>query len=267
MQADYHMHTCFSMDSEASPESMAEGAIAKGLKTVCFTDHEDKDYAIDGEEVVVDTGKYFEVMRRLQREYEGRLDIKIGIELGLQPHLGEFSRQYTKVYPFDFVIGSVHVIDSKDPYYASFFEGITDEEGYRRTLEATVENIKAFSDFDVLGHLDYVVRYGRYRDKEYSCEKFADLIDVILQSLIEQGIGLELNTAGFKYGLPFAHPHPDILRRYREKGGEIVTIGSDAHKPEHIAYDFERVNAILKDCGFKYYAEFVDRKPVFKKII
>ena len=64
------------------------------------------------------------------------------------------------------------------------------------------------------------------------------MIDEILKQLIEKGKGLEVNAAGLKYGLPFAHPHPDVLRRYRELGGEIVTIGADAHKPEHIAYEF-----------------------------
>ena len=70
--------------------------------------------------------------------------------------------------------------------------------------------------------------------------------------------------AGLKYGLPFAHPHPDILRRYRELGGEIITVGADGHRPEHIAYDFEKADSILKSCGFRYYTEFKERKPVFK---
>lgn len=65
-----------------------------------------------------------------------------------------------------------------------------------------------------------------------------------------------MNSAGLKYGLPFAHPHPDVLKRYRELGGEIITIGADAHKPEHIAYDFAKAEEILKSCGFKYYTEF-----------
>lgn len=266
MLADYHMHTRFSMDSDATPESMAEGALRKGLQTICFTDHQDKDYEMDGKESVVDTELYFKTMQSLRGRYEGRLDIKIGIELGLQPHLAEYFRHYIKEYPFDFVIGSVHVVDGKDPYYLSFFEGITDEEGYRLTLEETLTDIKNFKGFDVLGHLDYVVRYGRYKEKEYSYDKFAPLIDEILLTLAANGKGIELNTAGFKYGLPFAHPHPAVLKRFRELGGEIVTVGADAHKPEHIAYDFHKAGAILQDCGFKYYTEFADRKPVFKKI-
>ena len=118
-----------------------------------------------------------------------------------------------------------------------------------------------------IGHLDYVVRYGKSREKEYSYTDYADIIDEILKLLIEKEKGLEVNSAGLKYGLPFAHPHPDVLNHYRELGGEIITIGADAHKPEHIAYDFAKAEEILKSCGFKYYTEFFEQKPVFKQLI
>ena len=72
--------------------------------------------------------------------------------------------------------------------------------------------------------------------------------------------------AGFKYGLGFGHPHPDIIKRYKELGGEIITIGADGHKPEHIAYDFYRVSGILKACGFENYTEFIERKPIFRQL-
>ena len=124
-------------------------------------------------------------------------------------------------------------------------------------------DIKNNPDFDVLGHIDYVIRYGKEKERAYSYHKYADVIDEILKTLIHNGKGLELNTAGWKYGLSFAHPHPDILKRYRELGGEILTVGSDGHKPEHIAYDFHRINDLLKECGFKYYTEFRQRKPYF----
>ena len=111
--------------------------------------------------------------------------------------------------------------------------------------------------------VDYVVRYGKNKEKEYSYKMFADEIDALLRELIEHGKGLELNMAGLKYGLPFAHPHPDILKRYRELGGEIVTVGADGHRPEHIAWEFDKACDILKGCNFKYYTEFKERKPIF----
>ena len=267
MLADCHVHTWFSKDSKADPEDMVKRSIEKGLSTVCFTDHEDKDFICEGEEYVIDTQAYFQRMRLLQEKYSGQICIRIGIELGLQPHLGEYYRKFIQENPFDFVIGSVHVVMSKDPYYPDFFNGITDEEAYEEAWNETLRDIRAIPDFDVLGHLDYIVRYGKRQTESYSYTKFAEQIDEILRYLILHGKGLEINTAGLKYGLPFAHPHPDVLKRYRQLGGEIITAGSDAHSPEHLAYGFSRVNALLKECGFRYYTEFEGRKPVFKKIL
>lgn len=263
---DVHMHTHFSHDSEHTPEQMAEGAIEKGLKIICFTDHFDKDIVDWGEEDIFDPEKYFEKMTKVRKEYAGRLDIRIGVELGLQPYLSDYYREFVKKYPFDFIIGSVHSIDRSDVASRKIFKGKTDEEVYRRVFTEMAENVRAFDDFDVFGHIDYVVRYGKEREKEYSYRKFADEIDTVLKLLIEKGKGIELNTAGLKYGLPFAHPHMDILRRYRELGGELITVGADGHRPEHIAYDFSKAEEILRECGFRYYAEFKERKPTFHAV-
>lgn len=268
MRSDFHMHTNFSIDSDSTPEQMIEGAIQKGLQTICITDHQDMDFpkSIMPEGFQIDFEKYFETFRKLQRKYQNQIEVLIGVELGLQPHLGNVYKELAETYPFDFVIGSIHIMDGMDPYFKEYFEDKTDEEAYRRAFEITLENIKNISDYDVLGHLDYVVRYGKNQDRDYSYLKYADYIDKILKYLIENGKGIELNTAGWKYGLDFAHPHTDVLKRYRELGGEIITIGSDGHKPEHIAYDFHRVSDILKACGFKNYTEFKQRKPIFRQL-
>lgn len=267
MLADFHMHTRFSVDSESEPEEMVLASIEKGLKTICITDHEEKDFFCDGVESVIDMTEYVPEILRLREKYRDKIQVLLGAELSMQPHLGEYYAKYTRSYPFDFVIGSVHAAEGIDPYFGEdYFKGRTDREGYEFMFAETMKNLRAIEDFDVLGHLDYVVRYGRTQDKEYSYAAFADQIDEILRFLIEHGKGLEVNTAGLKYGLPFAHPHPDVLQRYRELGGEILTVGADGHKPEHIAYAFDRVDNILTDCGFKYYTQFIDRKPVFKKI-
>ena len=277
IQADMHMHTCFSTDSQACPRDMAEEAVRKGLKTICFTDHFDKDDLEWGEEGIFDVDAYFVEMQKLQEEYAGKLSIRIGIELGLRTYLKDYYEELTKKHPFDFVIGSVHNVPYKkdaegnilytDPAAEKLFTDRTDKEAYRLMMETTLENVRTSDCFQTLGHLDYVVRYGKSREKEYSYTDYADIIDEILKLLIEKEKGLEVNSAGLKYGLPFAHPHPDVLKRYRELGGEIITIGADAHKPEHIAYDFAKAEEILKSCGFKYYTEFFEQKPVFKQLI
>ena len=96
MRADVHMHTSFSHDSEAEPREMIEGAIAKGLEVICFTDHYDKDYMGWGDESIFDADDYFRTLRPLQEEYRGRIDIRIGVELGMQPHLGGFFTEFTR---------------------------------------------------------------------------------------------------------------------------------------------------------------------------
>lgn len=277
IQADMHMHTWFSTDSEACPRDMADEAVRKGLKTICFTDHFDKDDLEWGEEGIFDVDAYFVEMQKLQEEYAGKLNIRIGIELGFRTYLKDYYEELTKKYPFDFVIGSVHNVPYKkdaegnilytDPAAEKLFTDRTDKEAYRLMMETTLENVRTSDCFQTLGHLDYVVRYGKSREKEYLYTDYADIIDEILKLLIEKEKGLEVNSAGLKYGLPFAHPHPDVLKRYRELGGEIITIGADAHKPEHIAYDFAKAEEILKSCGFKYYTEFFEQKPVFKQLI
>lgn len=108
------------------------------------------------------------------------------MEFGLQPHLAKKAKAFTVANPYDFVIGSMHVVGGKDPYYPEFFEGISDEEAYRMALRETIADIRAVADFDVLGHLDYVVRYGKHREQEYSYGRFADEI--------EKSCGILLNT-------------------------------------------------------------------------
>ena len=270
IQGDFHMHTKFSTDSDASVRSMLDASVDRGIQTVCITDHLDLDYPPDeelgSEPFRFDLKEYFAVLTQIREEYRGRLDVRMGVELGLQPHLGRTYEELVREYPFGFVIGSLHLVHRMDPYYDKVFEGRTDGEVYRDAFCETLRCLESVSSFDVLGHLDYVVRYGRNKAQEYSYREFSDEIDEILKKVISGEKGLEMNMGGIKYGLGFTNPHPDVLKRYRELGGEIVTVGADAHRPEHVAYDFEEAGEILKACGFHYYAEFRERRPVFKKI-
>lgn len=275
MRADVHMHSSFSSDSEAAPEQMIRGAIEKGLEVICFTDHYDKDSFEWGPEDIFDPEEYFRGLLPLKEKYQGQIDVRIGVELGLRPYLKDYYKAFVAKYPFDLVIGSVHsaaypVSDGEenytDPAIGKLFQNRTDEEAYRLFLETTLRDVEACEDYDVLGHLDYIIRYGKNREKEYSYQKFADLIDAILKTVIAKDKGIELNMSGLKYGLPYAHPCPEALKRYRELGGEVITVGADAHKPEHIAYDFQKASDILKSCGFRYYTEFEGRQQRFVKL-
>lgn len=263
---DYHNHTSFSADCDASAESMIEKAIDLGLTYLCMTDHMDPDMNFPGMDFTFDLTAYFKKHQELKEKYGDRITLLTGIELGLQPHICQTLRDTMAFGDFDFAIGSAHLCDKVDPYFPEYWEGKTEYEGTHRYFEYVLECIHVFDDFDVFGHVDYVVRYGPTKANNYSYRLYKEILDEILKTLVSKNIGLELNTAGLKYGLGFAHPHTDILKRYKELGGEILTIGSDGHKPEHLAYDFHKVPEILSECGFKYYTIFKNRKPEFIKL-
>lgn len=266
---DTHMHCNFSGDCGSTPESMIEAAVSKGLSGICFTDHMDYDYPANPEDPAIfefDPAEYDSAIHRLQHQYADHMPVLYGIELGLQPHLAKRHAELLQEYFFDFVIGSSHVVHGRDPYYASYYEGRTEAEAYQEYFESILENIKSFQDFDVYGHIDYVVRYGPNKNAFYSYQKYGDVIDAILTQLIDLGKGIEVNTAGFKYGLGHPNPCEDILKRYLELGGEIVTLGADAHQPEHVAYGFDRLPQLLEACGFSYYTIFKNRKAEFISI-
>ncbi len=261
--SDFHLHSSFSGDSETPMEDMICKGIRLGLKTMCFTEHWDPDFPDIGIDFSLDVPRYRSRFLELQERYAPQVELLFGVEYGLQPHLSDSFQAFRQSWPFDFIIGSTHLLDGQDPYYLESRRGMEDSQFYQRYFDLLLENAKCFDGFSVYGHLDYIVRYGAHTTQDYSYEAFREPIDELLKLLIQKGIGLELNTSGLKYGLGFAHPHPDILRRYHELGGEIITVGSDAHRPEHIAYDFPLVPDLLKSCGFRYYTIFRRQRPTF----
>lgn len=270
ISADYHLHTAFSSDSKTPMEDMIASGIQKGLRTLCFTEHMDYDYPvpIDNPDLtfLLDTNAYLAKNSELASKYADKCEILFGIELGLQPHLTSRLKELLDSFPFDFVIGSAHLIDGKDPYYPEFFDGYGEKRAYERYFEHCVENIKAFSGIDSFGHLDYIVRYGPNQNKYYNYKEYSDYIDEILKLLIHNGIALEVNTGSFKYGMNVTNPSLDIIKVYRQMGGELITVGSDAHVPEFIANKFDLVAQLLEQAGFKYYTEFRGRKAEFLKL-
>lgn len=274
--ADYHVHSDFSSDSKTPMEQMIEKAIELGLKRLCFTDHMDYDYPAVGDyNFEFDPDEYVNKLIKLKKQYEKQLLLLTGIELGLQPHLAERLNRLTGSYPFDFIIGSSHVVDRVDPYYSEYWDSKSKEQGIQRYFETIIENCKVFQDFHVYGHIDYIIRYvpDRLNDNyklgkkaDYSYQDYTDLLDEVLKTIIASGKGIEINTAGLKYGLGFPHPKKEIIMRYKELGGELITIGSDAHKPEHLCYDFQLLPELLKLMGFQYYAVFEQGKPLYEKL-
>lgn len=258
MYCDSHVHTSFSGDSDTPPERQIEKALSLGMERICFTDHHDHDVVSDID-FELDIPAYLKEMGSLREGYSGRIDIYTGIELGLQEHISGYLQEITKENPFDFVIGSVHFVDGLDPYYPEYFEK-WGKSAYRRYFEAVLGCIKSIKCYDSLGHLDYIARYGGKHGLTYSYAEYSDLIDPILRCVIDDGKALECNTGGLSRGLLQPNPCADILRRYREMGGELITIGSDAHSPETLGCFFESTGELLKELGFKYYAVYSQRR-------
>lgn len=272
--SDYHVHSDFSSDSSTPMEHMIEKAIQLGLKTLCFTDHMDYDYPVnaDNYSFIFDPDKYINKLELLKFQYKSDIKILTGIELGLQPHITKELEALINKYPFDFIIGSSHLVDHIDPYYPETWEGKNEDDVIQHYFESIVDNCNSFSKFHVYGHIDYIVRYspssglGTANIAPYSYSKYADILDKVLSTIISLGKGIEINTSGLKYGLGYAHPKTDVLKRYKELGGEILTIGSDAHKPEHLCYDFNCIDELLKSMGFRYYTTYEAGKPNFIKL-
>lgn len=269
--ADYHVHSNFSSDGKASMEQMIEQAIKLGLKKICFTDHMDYDYTEQkaGYNFIFDVEAYQEKLSEMKDRFEDQIEILTGIELGLQPHLKERLNSLLQQNPFDFVIGSSHVVDRIDPYYQEYWADRTTYEGVLKYYQTIIDNCNAFHGFHVYGHMDYIIRYIPGQSAEnmrYSYRDYSDILEECLKTILSHGNGIEVNTSGYKYGLEQPHPCIEILRRYRELGGELITIGSDAHEPKHLCYDFDCAAELLKEIGFRYYAVFVQGKPRYEKL-
>lgn len=264
--SDFHIHTRFSGDSEENPENTIKKAIDLGLKSICFTDHQDFDYIYDDIDFNLNAPEYFKCLLDLKENYKDKIKILIGVETGVEPYLAERLNNFVNGNPYDFVIGSSHLVNRQDPYYLEYFQGRTDKEAFEEYFKSILENLKVYDNFDVYGHLDYVVRYSENKNKNYSYKAFSDYIDEILKQLIAKGKGIEINSAAYRYGLNNPNPVPEAVKRYKELGGEIITVGSDAHKAQDTAAGFDRIYNVLVNCGFKYYTVFENRKPEFVPI-
>ncbi len=268
--ADFHLHTAFSWDSREPMEKMIEAAIHRGLTEICFTEHLDLDYPYVPEGLseppTLDTDAYRRELFSLRKRFQGKISTGFGVELGVQPHLLGRLSEYVQSRDFDFVIASTHVAKGQDPYFPSYFDGIDDETGYRNYFQAELSCMRDFSEFDVYGHIDYVVRYGAARDQGYCYEKYRDLFDPMIDTLLEKGKGIEINTGSLRKGLSWPHPCLEFLRRYRNRGGEIVTIGSDAHAREDVGAGFRKAGEALADSGFQRYYTFRERKPIAHRL-
>ena len=258
-----HMHCEFSGDSDTPMEDMITSSIKAGMYGITLTDHLDLDYYSSPHRFDLDIDSYRKHYDSLTDSsmYNKEFEVLWGIELGLQPHLAKKHEEIISTYNFDFVIGSTHQVDKIDPYFPEYFEKFGVKGGVRRFFEVTAENIEAYKNFDSYGHLDYIIRYSD-EAKKLPYEEYSDIINEILALLIDREKALEINTGAFKFGLKEPNPCIATIKKYKEMGGKLITLGSDAHKTEQIGVGYDKISGILKECGFNSYFTYKNRKPI-----
>lgn len=258
---DFHMHSTVSFDGHSSPAEMLKVAEKAGLKEICFTDHLDYDPMQPMDTFVFTTEDYNAAYEKLRHP---DIKIRLGMEFGMLPDNQDTFKADLLRRPFDFVLGSIHFAENVDVYYPPFWEGKTMDQAERRYLEETLACVKAHDGFDVLGHITYLSKAGSnptHRPILY--ENHRDIVDEIFKVLIEKGKGIEVNTSGVdRCGVTL--PDEAYLRRFKELGGEIVTVGSDAHTADRVGqYCYETCQLVREMFG--YVCTFEGRKPIFHK--
>ena len=287
MYADYHLHCEYSDDSNEPMENQIQEAITLGLDEMCFTDHVDygikRDWddpegiiirhAIEhGKEVDlvlanVNYPKYFEALNMYQKKYASSISIKKGLEFGIQSITVD---AYGKLYAsyqddLDFILFSMHQVNNLEFWTQDFQKGKTQKEYNDEYYKEIYQTMQIFHHYSCLAHLDLLARYDE--NGIYPFENEKDIIAEILKYAIRDGKGIEINTSSWKYGLKDTQPSRAILKLYKDLGGKIITVGSDAHETKYLASHIKDAYAILKnEIGINEICTFDHMQPIFHKI-
>ncbi|MEI6100836.1 MAG: histidinol-phosphatase HisJ family protein, partial [Eubacteriales bacterium] len=241
---DYHIHSNWSFDAEDSLEGITEEAAQIGLTEICFTEHIEPGHPYDLKwDGFIDYPAYSREIKRVRGKYP-QIEIKTGLELGLAKDYLHQIHQFVAERDIDFIIASQHIVQGFDPYFPEYFKGKPKRESEEVYLQTLLENLRGFTPYSVVGHIGYVCKNSPYHEP-LQYDEYADLIDEILKTAINSGHGIEVNTSGYgKYNEPM--PTPDIIRRFLALGGEIITIGSDAHLKERVGGNFSDALELLR---------------------
>lgn len=284
MYLDYHVHSSFSDDSVYPMEDIIKKAIDLGINELCFTEHVDYGVKVDVNSnpakarvyypktesdmaLMTDNCNYKDYIieyNRCKDIYKDEIDIKLGIEFGMQVHTIDYFKKDFERYNFDFVILSCHQIRDEEFYNYKFQEGKTQEEYNRAYYQEILDVIREYKDYSVLGHLDLIKRYDKAG--EYPLEGVKDIVIEILAQVIKDGKGIEVNTSSFRYALSDLTPSRDIIKLYKELGGKIITIGSDSHKEVDFGYRVLNIKEELKELGFIDFCSFNKMEPMFHRL-
>ena len=273
---DFHLHSKFSPDSDFSPKRIAEAAIKEGIKEICFTDHIDFGGAVDDEFRLYNYDAAKEEIDACQEEFKERIKIHRGIEVGYVPAEEENIKDWLDDHKFDYVIGSIHRIGEElmsDLRDESFFPGKNLEEIIKPHLEVTRKLVGMKGYFNSIGHFDLMKKIGTKFLGPMDYMDFKDEVIKILKMAISNKIGLEVNTSGYGGRPKESYPSENILQKYFDLGGRIVTLGSDGHcfstNEQFRSCYFDNLTKgydMIKRVGFKEIDTFENRKVMAHKI-
>ena len=256
---DQHVHTRFSFDGKMDVDEACEEAVRQGLDGLTFTEHFSMD-ELDPSYHFLRYDAYRAAVEHARETYDGRLAIGFGLEIS-EPHIEKCRAalaEARQTMTLDFVIGSVHNIGSVK--LRRFMESKTKDEAYAAYFREVLQMVQS-TDIDVIGHLDLAKRYFFPRFGDYAFAEYRGIITEILQTAIARGIGIEINTSGYRNAVGVPYPSPDVLTLYRDLGGRRITIGSDAHSADVLAKDFDRACDMLRAAGFWTYNRYIAREP------
>ena len=264
---DQHCHTDISLDGKASFYDMAMAEYAAGVRWLAITDHCD---TVDWH-----TLAYYPPCRTVARRERDALEavrdrlpadlhIRLGLELAELMLRPELTEELAGAPWLDVVLGSHHLTTRFGDYQAQDYR---DPDHVRTLCRLYLENLQWVADadyYDVMAHIGYLRRYAMRQgvDAGLTLAEHGDRIEHLLKTIISHGRGIEVNCSGLRDGCgPF--PSEEILRLYRDLGGEIVTSGSDAHRPDLAAKCLAEGQQVLRACGFRYVAVYTRRRPEF----
>ena len=257
---DYHIHTDVSGDCDVSMMRMARAAHQMGLKQICFTEHVDLDFPCDLD-FSVDFDAYRRAFDAAQDAYPD-ITMRLGIEAGIDMRTKDRVADIIAANDVDFVIGSQHLVFGHDPYDKDVWRQYSQQQIYDEYLRASNACAAACDFFDVMGHIGYVSKFCPHDDKLLRYSDYSDAIDTLLKTLVHKGKGIEVNTNGL-YMTPSTMPETSIIKRYFELGGEIITVGSDAHFETAVGHAIGPTLEMLRRIGFKFVCAFDKREVRF----
>ena len=262
---DQHIHCLCSPDSRAPMRDMAEAARDHGMALVCFTDHVEMDDSRTGQPHP-DWAVQWPKIRDAHAHFDppAGIEVRMGVELAAPNHDPALAAEICQAAEWDFILGSLHNLrGAEDFYYMTYVSEAQCEELNRAYLAELLE-IAGMDCFDVMAHVGYTTRYMSRAGftEEIRPGKYREELTALFRALIHAGKGIEVNASGLRQmGSPY--PNAEVLALYRELGGEIVSVGSDAHRPEDAGIGIREAMELLSALGFRYAAEYKKRKPVF----